>query len=78
MIATSPAQITVMRLASLRAMLRMEKVGMKTRGGSLRPRIAAEFGLSARASHDVFIDHLTSLIEATIAANNASSEPSNT
>lgn len=51
--------ISAFRLASLRGMLRLEKAGLKTRGGALRPRIAAELGLSPRASHDVFIEEIS-------------------
>lgn len=54
--ATTPEQIAYVRLASLKAQLKMEKVGMKTRGGALRPRLAAEFGLKPRDTHQKFID----------------------
>jgi hypothetical protein len=55
--------VSYVRLASLRGMLRMEKVGMKSRGGALRPKIAAEFGLSARASYDDFINAVQKKME---------------
>ena len=51
------------RLASLKGMLKLEKVGLKTRGGALRPRIAAEFGLKARDSHDKFIAEIQRRME---------------
>lgn len=54
--------IQAVRLLSLRGMLRLEKVGMKTRGGALRPRIAKEFGLSPRAKHDAFIDAINAIL----------------
>lgn len=46
---------TTYRLLALRGMLRLEMAGMKGRGGALRPRIAAEFGLSPRAPREEFI-----------------------
>lgn len=54
--------VQAVRLLSLRGMLRLEKVGMKTRGGALRPRIAKEFGLSPRAKHDAFIDTINHIL----------------
>lgn len=66
--------VNVFRLISLKGMLRMEKVGMKTRGGSIRPRIAAEFGLKPRAPYDDYIaavDAKLKEMEPVIAAENA-------
>lgn len=51
----TPAGIHYFRLASLKGMLALEQVGLKTRGGALRPRIAAELGLKPRDSYDVYI-----------------------
>lgn len=48
--------VNYVRLASLRGMLRLESKGMKTRGGPLRPRIAAEFGLKPRDAFEKFIN----------------------
>ena len=48
-------QIDAIRLLSLRGMLKLEKVGLKTRGGALRPRIAAECGLKKTDSYEKFI-----------------------
>lgn len=59
----TPESINFFRLCSLRGMLKLEKIGMKTRGGALRPRIAAEFGLKPRDSHDKFIAKIQSLID---------------
>lgn len=59
----TPAGIAYARLLSLRGMLRLEKIGLKSRGGALRPRIAAEFGLKPRDSYELFI----STIEAKLA-----------
>jgi hypothetical protein len=56
------------RLASLKGMLKLEKVGLKTRGGALRPRIAEEFGLNKRDPHDKFIAEIQSRMDAILAA----------
>lgn len=61
--ATTPEQINVFRLLSLRGMLRLESVGLKTRGGALRPRIAQEFGLSPRAPHSAYIAKIEALVK---------------
>jgi hypothetical protein len=53
----TPNQIGYVRFASLKAALKMEKVGLKTRGGALRPRLAKEFGLKPRDSFDTYIAH---------------------
>ncbi len=58
----TPAGINHFRLASLRGMLKMEKAGMKTRGGALRPRIAEELGLKARDSYDTFLAKIEDLM----------------
>lgn len=63
MLLNTPAQISAYRLASIRGMLKLERAGMKTRGGALRPRIAAELGLSPRASYDAFIARIESMLE---------------
>lgn len=55
MILTTPNQIAAFRLLSLRYQLRLESKGLKSSGGAIRPRIAKEFGLSPRASHDTYI-----------------------
>ena len=54
--ATTPNQISYVRLASLKGMVTLESKGMKTRGGAIRPRIAAELGLKPRDSFDKFIE----------------------
>lgn len=53
--ANTPDGISYFRLASLKAQLKMEKVGLKGSGGAIRPRVAKEFGLKPRDSHDKFI-----------------------
>ena len=54
-VATGKA-VDYVRLASIKGMVKLESVGMKGRAGPIRPRIAAEFGLSARASYQNFIN----------------------
>jgi hypothetical protein len=51
------------RLLSIRATLRLQAAGIKTRGGSIRKRVAAEFGLKPRDSYEAFIDRANVLIE---------------
>jgi len=48
-------QVTKFRFASIKMQLKMEKVGLKSSGGALRPRLAKEFGLKARDSYDLYI-----------------------
>lgn len=61
---TTPEGINAYRLASIRAALRLESVGMKTRGGALRPKIAKELGLRPRDSYATFIKELDTRIAA--------------
>lgn len=56
----TPNAIAYYRLASLKFQLKLEAVGLKSSGGAIRPRMAKEFGLSARAPHAEYI----ALIEA--------------
>lgn len=43
------------RLLSLRGALKLESKGLHSTGGALRPKLAAEFGLKPRDSHDKFL-----------------------
>lgn len=61
---TAPDQIARYQLMTVRAMLKLEKIGMRHSGGPLRPRWAAKLGLSPRDSYDKFINALTERIEA--------------
>jgi hypothetical protein len=54
-IISEPNKIAAFRLLSLRAQLRLEARGIKSSGGAIRPRIAAEFGLKPRDSYDTYI-----------------------
>jgi hypothetical protein len=47
--------VNLFRLISIKHQLKLEKLGMKSRGGALRPRLAKEFGLRPRAPHADFI-----------------------
>jgi hypothetical protein len=55
--------VTYFRMASLKSQLRLEKVGMKSSGGALRPRLAKEFGLKPRDSHDLYIAHCQAYLD---------------
>lgn len=60
--------VDVFRLVSVKHQLKMEKVGMKSSGGPLRPRLAKEFGLKPRDPHDKYIAKVEELIEQARAA----------
>lgn len=51
----TPDAIAAFRLLSLRGQLRLEKIGMRSSGGALRPRLSREFSLSSRAPYDDYI-----------------------
>lgn len=53
------------RLLSLRYQLKLEKQGLRSSGGAIRPRIAKEFELSPKASHDEFIAAVQAKIDQT-------------
>jgi hypothetical protein len=50
-------EVTYIRFSSIKAQLKLEKLGLKSRGGALRPRLAKEFGLSPRAKHEEYISY---------------------
>lgn len=50
-----PTAVAYGRMAALKGALKLESLGMKTRGGALRPRLAKEFGLPARADYSSYI-----------------------
>lgn len=64
----TPAGIAYARLLSVRGMLRLEKIGLKSRGGALRPRLAAELGLKPRDSYDLFISTIDAKLAIALAA----------
>ena len=51
MIASTPDQISYVRLASVKGMINLESKGLKSRGGSVKNKICKEFGISTRTSH---------------------------
>lgn len=54
-------------LASWKGALKLEKVGLKSSGGALRPRIAARLGLKPRQDRDVFIARIQELMNQILA-----------
>jgi hypothetical protein len=64
-------EMSYARLASLKGALKLEKAGLKTRGGALRPKIAAELGLKKTDSHDKFIETVQNKMNAMLAEREA-------
>jgi hypothetical protein len=62
-VVTGP-HIDVFRWASIKGMVKLESLGMKTRGGAIRPRIAKELGLKPRDSYEKFIEVINAKIAA--------------
>lgn len=58
-------------LASWKGALKLEKVGLKSSGGAIRPRIAARLGLKPRQDRDVFIARIESLMNEILAQRGA-------
>ena len=50
------------RLLSIKHQLKLEKLGLKSSGGALRPRLAKEFGLKPRAPHAEYIAKIEELL----------------
>lgn len=63
LVASTPNEIAIWRLASLRGKIGLEAKGMKCRGRSTRSRIAEEFGLKSRDPHEKFIAAINEKIE---------------
>lgn len=55
--------IEAFRWASVKYQLKLEKHGMKSSGGALRPRLAAELGLKPRDSHDLYITEVQAKLD---------------
>lgn len=51
-----PEQVKHFRLLVIKSRLKLEKAGAKHSQGTLRPRIAAEFGLKPQDSYERFIE----------------------
>jgi hypothetical protein len=56
------------RWTSVKHQLKLESLGMKSSGGALRPRLAAELGLKPRDSYEVFFQAVTAKIDEAKAA----------
>lgn len=60
-------EVNYFGLASWKGALKLEKVGLKSSGGAIRPRIAARLGLKPRDKHDVFIARIQELMNEILA-----------
>lgn len=69
-VVTGP-HVELVRWVAIKGVLELEKLGMKGRGGPVRPRIAAELGLKPRDSYDKFIGSVQAKIGAVRAAADA-------
>ena len=65
-------EVSYFRLASLKAQLKLEKIGLKSSGGAIRPRVATEFGLKPRDHHDKYIAAIQAQMDAMIEDRRAS------
>lgn len=54
-------------LASWKGALKLERVGLKSSGGAIRPRIADRLGLKPRQSYDVYTARCESLMNEILA-----------
>lgn len=60
----TPEGIARVQLVAVRGALKLEKLGMKSRGGSIRKGWAVRLGLKASAKHDEVIAEITRRLEA--------------
>lgn len=56
--------ITYAGLAGLKYNLRLEALGMKSKGGAIRPRVAVQLGLKKTAPHADFIKAIEERMQA--------------
>jgi hypothetical protein len=70
----SATHVQYARFASVKYQLKLEKVGLKSSGGALRPRLAEEFGLGPRAKHDDFIAYVQAKMEELLEAKRKEAE----
>ena len=63
-IVTGADDIARVQLVAVRGALKLEKLGMKSRGGSIRKGWAVRLGLKASAKHDEVIAEITRRLEA--------------
>lgn len=59
---TSPRDIEVFRLQTVKRAINLEARGMRHSGGNITPKWAKHFGLSARAPHETVIAHIDGLL----------------
>ena len=65
---TMPDHMVYFRLAQMKGALKLESAGMKVRQSPLRPKLAAEFGLTPRAPYEKFIAAIQAKMDEVIAA----------
>lgn len=63
-IVTGAADIARVQLIAVRGALKLEKLGMKSRGGSIRKGWAERLGLKSNAKHDEVIAEINRRLEA--------------
>ena len=74
---SGPLEVSYGRYAMLKGALKLESVGMKTRGGPLRPKLAKEFKLSPRAPHADYIAYCVGRMAELLAEKQAQAKPTN-
>lgn len=67
----TPDGISYFRLSSLKLQLKMEAKGLKSSGGAIRPRVAKEFGLKPRDSHEKYIEVIQAKMDEILKQQNA-------
>lgn len=65
--ATATVEVNYYCLCTWKSALKLEKVGLKSSGGAIRPRIAERLGLKPRADRDVFIARIQELMNQILA-----------
>lgn len=60
--------ITYFQLATLKQALKLESKGLKSRGGAIRPKFAAQLGLKPRDSYEAFIAEVEKRMQAILIA----------
>jgi hypothetical protein len=63
MILTTPEQLSRFQLCAVRGALKLEALGMKSRGGSIRKGWAIRLGLKPSTKHADLIAHITMLLD---------------
>lgn len=64
----TPEGIAYYRLAACKARVKIEKAGLKFKGGSTTAAMRAEFNLPPRAKHDVVIAAIQAAMDAILKA----------